>query len=95
MAKKNVNKTQNQSEQTQGQKSHDFSELYSHNIVQAFAKKMKQENVEYFTLPKEELVAQFEDFLKNEYGDNILDALKSGKINGKSIDIEMNAIYNK
>ena len=50
--------------------------IYTKEIVSAFSKKMDAQEFDFFSLPKDELVAKFEEFVRDEYGDNILEALR-------------------
>ena len=73
-----------------------FSDVYSSDIVKAFADKMEKKNPNFLpTATKQKTIQEFEQFVKDEYDDNILEALKNGKIAGNSIDIELNKIVDK
>ena len=74
-----------------------FADLYSSDIVKAFADKMNLRKNNYFSgeTSKSRIIRDFEKFVKEEYDDNILKALRDWKINGESVDIELNKIVDK
>jgi len=96
MAKNNTNKPTTNPEWTPRQENDAFSALYSSEIVKAFSDKMEKKNSSFLSVAsKEKTIQEFEKFVKEEYDDNILQALKDGKIKGESIDIELNKIADK
>lgn len=88
MAKKIANKEQQ--EQKANNPSIGSDRLYTQEIVSAFSKEMNAKNEDYFSLPKGKLAKKFQEFVKEKYGNNILQTLIEGKIGGKPIDVELN-----
>ena len=80
MTQTNTNKTKQQLEQEKRQNARKVSNLYTHDIVKEFSQHMEERNANFFSLPKDELVRKFEEFIQEEYDDNILEALKDGKV---------------
>jgi hypothetical protein len=96
MAKNNKNKPTTNPDWTPRQENDAFSDLYSSEIVKAFSEKMEKKNSSFLSVAsKEKTIQEFEKFVKEEYDDNILQALKEGKIAGESIDVELNKIIDK
>ena len=50
--------------------------IYTKEIVSAFSKKMDIQDFDFFSLPKDELVAKFEEFVRDEYDNNVLETLR-------------------
>lgn len=95
MAEKNKKTPTTNLDSEIGQKD-SFSNLYASDIVKAFADKMEKKNPNFLpNATKERTIQAFEQFVQEEYDGNILQALKDGKINGNSIDIELNKIVDK
>ncbi len=94
MAKKSTSNTPEKENLHQQTKKHGDN-VYTHEIADAFSKKMETNDKKYFSWSKEQIVQDFEKFVEQEYGNHILQALKDGKITGEPLDIEMNAIVDK
>lgn len=69
---------------------------YSSEIVKAFQSHMNGVDKSYFSKKmKSTIVKDFWDFVEDEYDANIFKALKEWKVNGQSLDVELNTIVDK